>query len=740
MRRIMALATALLCSWINLNTAYANGLSINDTIIVRDTIEGCDHYTWSVSDSTYLQSGSDTVFAPDAAGVLDTLYVLNLTIHSIRTGSYDATVCDEFQWKGKFYYSTTTFKDTIPAPSRGLCDSILTVKLKVNHSVRVDLNRDVCNVFQWKGQNYYDDTILVERKPFAAPNGCDSIIAINLAVRHSGQSVAEISACDEYLLDNVSYHSDTTFSTVLVNASENGCDSIASVNLTVRHSGYSTSNMSVCDKYVWGGQEYTNDTTLHEVLANASQDGCDSIVTINLSVRHSGYSTNNMSVCDEYVWGGQEYTNDTTLHEVLSNASQDGCDSIITINLSVRHSGHSTSNMSVCDKYVWDGQEYTNDTTLYEVLANASQDECDSIVTINLSVRHSGYSTDSMTVCDEYLRGGLVYTNDTTLYEVLANASHEGCDSTVTIQLSVIPSVLMENDTSVCDEFRWEGHSYFSDATLSKTIQRSPLDGCDSTVIINLAVRYSGHYTIDTTVCDIFQWKERNYNSSVTFTDTLIGASDQHCDSTETVRLVVRYSTGRTVDTSACELFQWKETIYTNDVLFVDTLANSVQCDSVVEVNLAVHRKLLVLRWNDVIAVNNNTVSGAFAHYDWTRDGVSILCDKPYYHELDLEHEHIYSVVAIKANGDSVTSCEYLFEPTPTSAAVAMPNPTCNYTNISGGQWNMGDGIIICDMTGRVLRTVVASGNGSAAVDMNGMAPGLYFVKAGDEVIKIVKQ
>ena len=60
-----------------------------------------------------------------------------------------------------------------------------------------------------------------------------------------------------------------------------GCDSVAVLNLTINQSDTSYTNITTCDSYTWNGVTYTSSGTYTDSLINIF--GCDSIVTLNLT-------------------------------------------------------------------------------------------------------------------------------------------------------------------------------------------------------------------------------------------------------------------------------------------------------------------------------------------------------------------------------------------------------------------------------------------------------------------------
>ena len=91
----------------------------------------------------------------------------------------------------------------------------------------------------------------------------------------------------------------------------------------------------VCDSYIWiDGNTYTssNNTATH-TLINAA--GCDSIVTLDLTITSSLSSTDVVEACDSYIWiDGNTYTssNNTATHILINVA---GCDSIVALDLTI---------------------------------------------------------------------------------------------------------------------------------------------------------------------------------------------------------------------------------------------------------------------------------------------------------------------------------------------------------------------------------------------------------------------
>lgn len=193
-----------------------------------------------------------------------------------------------------------------------------------------------------------------------------------------------------------------------------------------------TYTITACDSFIFDGITYTtSNTTAKDTLINIA--GCDSIVTLNLTINYSSTGIDLQTICDSYVFNEITYTtSNTTAKDTLINTT--GCDSIVTLNLTINYSSTGIDLQSSCDSYVFNGITYTtSNTTAKDTLINTIG--CDSIVTLNLTI-NSTTGVDQQTVCDSYTFNGITYTaSNSTAKDTLLNAV--GCDSIITLNLTV---------------------------------------------------------------------------------------------------------------------------------------------------------------------------------------------------------------------------------------------------------------------------------------------------------------
>lgn len=111
----------------------------------------------------------------------------------------------------------------------------------------------------------------------------------------------------------------------------------------------------------------------------------DSTVFIAIDITGKTYATIAPVVCDSYVSpSGIVYTKTDTYTDTISNYL--GCDSIITINLTVNNRSNYTDTRTACGSFTWiDGKTYTssNNTATYTLQTVSG---CDSVVTLSLTL------------------------------------------------------------------------------------------------------------------------------------------------------------------------------------------------------------------------------------------------------------------------------------------------------------------------------------------------------------------
>jgi len=199
-----------------------------------------------------------------------------------------------------------------------------------------------------------------------------------------------------------------------------------------------TISAMACESYVSpsGNHTWTSTGTYTDTLTNSSN--CDSIITVNLSIRKSSSVITAMA-CESYVSPSGKHTwfKSGTYIDTILNSSN--CDSVITIDLTINQS-NSTIAPVACERYTSPSGMYswTSSGIYADTIPNAVG--CDSIISINLTIKNGTASSISPTSCNSYTSpsGNYVWTQSGTYTDTIPNSI--GCDSVITVKLT-IPTV-----------------------------------------------------------------------------------------------------------------------------------------------------------------------------------------------------------------------------------------------------------------------------------------------------------
>ncbi len=521
----------------------------------------------------------------------DSIVTLNLTVKPTTSGSFSATICQgqSYLFNGVNRTTSGAYLDTLTG-SNG-CDSIVTLNLTVKPTTSGSFSATIC-----QGQSYlfngvnrttsgaYLDTL-------TGSNGCDSIVTLNLTVKPNSTGTINASICQgqSYLFNGVNRTTSGTYLDTLVSA--NGCDSILTLNLTVKAKTTGTINAGICQgqSYFFNGVNRTTTGTYLDTLVNAA--GCDSILTLNLTVNATVTSSFNQSICagSSYFFNGQNLTTSGAYKDTL--VAVGGCDSVVTLNLTVKSTTSGTLNVAICpgQSYFFNGVNRSTAGSYLDTLTGSNG--CDSILTLNLSIKSTTSGSFSATICQgqSYLFNGINRTTSGAYLDTLVGSN--GCDSVVTLNLTVKPTTSGSFAVSIC-----QGQSYLFNG-INRSASGAYLDtltgsnGCDSVVTLNLTVKPTTSGTINASICQgqSYLFNGVNRTTSGTYLDTLINTAG--CDSILTLNLTVKAKTTGTINASICQgqSYLFNGVSRTTTGTYLDTLVNSVGCDSVLTLNLTVN-------------------------------------------------------------------------------------------------------------------------------------------------------
>ena len=721
----------------SLSVANVNGcdsthllnLTILNSTTSTQTITACDAYTWAVNGTTYTSSGTYMDTIPNAAGC-DSILTLNLTVNNGDLSVVNVNACGSYLWaeNGLTYSTSGTY--TVTYTNVAGCDSIIQLNLNLGQNTITNVNASACDSYFWAANGTTYTTSGVYTTTLTTLQGCDSTINLNLIINTSSSSVQNIVACDSYFwsADGNTYTVGGAYFATIPNVS--GCDSLVTLNLTIKNSSGSTQNVSACNSYLWptNGMMYTTSGVYTETLTNAA--GCDSLVTLNLSLGNDYTNTDVVSACDSYVWPANGVTYTTDGFYTASFLTAEGCDSILNLDLTINSSSTASISLTACDLYTWplNGNSYASSGIYIATIPNAAG--CDSIVTLNLTIINSTGSSEVVSTCDSYFwpETGVTYTASGTYTSTLTNSI--GCDSIVTLNLTLDYGYSATDVVTACGSYTWplNGQTYTNSGTYS--VSGFTANGCDSTTFLDLTI-VSGSSTLqNATSCGPYTWAldGNTYTTSGSYTTTV--TSSLGCDSTVTLNLTVSAGSSSTTSMTACDSYFWPAngTTYTTSGTYFAVIPNAAGCDSSMTLNLTINNSF-----------SNTATVGACGSYTWLVNGMTYSnsgtytanylgangCDSTYILNL--------TIGAPTASSSSVSTCGSYYWPVDGQTYTNSGTYSATMTNAAGC-----DSVITLNLT--VSGATSSSETVSACNSYYWSATGLTYTNSGVYTTTLLSQ
>ena len=231
----------------------------------------------------------------------------------VSGGQFDPQVSGVGVWSAVYTY-LNLFSDTLEIEVRGLTASTQTRVICVGDSVVV-------------GSVSYNTTGIYTAQ-LTGSNGCDSVVTLNLTVLDSDTTNLDEVVCfgGSYTVGSSVYATTGVHVTTLTGSL--GCDSVVILNLTVLPQATSVVNDTICSSSAGvtiGTQTYSLAGTYTVTLLGASASGCDSIVTLNLSVNPPlglAFTLNGTALSSVATGGSQSLCNNDDVLILLSGVGQ----------------------------------------------------------------------------------------------------------------------------------------------------------------------------------------------------------------------------------------------------------------------------------------------------------------------------------------------------------------------------------------------------------------------------------
>ena len=410
------------------------------------------------------------------------------------------------------------------------------------------------------------------------------------------------------------------------------------------------------------------------------------------------YTNFSQSACESFVWNDSTYFESGDYTQHLTNVI--GCDSIVTMHLTIYHSDTTEFAEAACESFVWNNATYNQSGDYTQSFTNIHG--CDSIVTLHLTLNHAETAEFAETACDMFVWNDSVYTASGDYTQHFQTV--HGCDSVVTLHLTLNYAETAEFAETACDMFVWNDSVYTASGDYTQHFQT--VHGCDSVVTLHLTLNYAETAEFAETACDTFVWNDSVYTASGDYTQHF--QTVHGCDSVVTLHLTLNYAETVEFAETACDTFVWNDSVYTASGDYTQHFQTVHGCDSVVTLHLTLYPSVS----------NEETISWPDSCYIW--NGEEYCTSGDYTQTLTTAHGcdstvtlHLTITVGIEDFVMGNDLCVY-------------PNPTNGVLQISGTAF---DEVQLFDAYGKLLGSWRTDGE-VTQIDLSHHAAGVYFVKA----------
>lgn len=694
-----------------------------------DIQEQCQEFIW-IDGITYTENNDSATFTLLNNDGCDSIITLNLTILDTSLNTITLSACENYEWNGTVYTESGIYDQTLTNSSG--CDSINRLFLEINTPTYSIDFQNHCNSYTWIDGITYNESNDIATYILTNSKGCDSLVSLNFNLTEvSATQYDTVTDCGSFDWNGLTYTESGNYEYTSINGCENSI-----LNLTIIETYSTIDYQQHCDSYTWNNNTYTesNNTAVYFYTA---QNGCDSLVTLNLDIFNS--STSNLTIidCENYVWNDSTYTESGIYEQTILNS--EGCDSTIQLDLTLRGTSYSIDSQTHCEEYTWiDGITYFENNEIATYTLSDSYG-CDSVVTLLLEINESEIEYDTISVCGSYSFNGIIY-DSTGIYSI-SNNINDTCKTTI-LNLTIHSYFDTVINVSTCQPYLWNDSIYNESGTYF--FNGLNQYGCDSVETLILTINDNSESYSSEIACDSFLWNDSTYTQSGIYIYNTINTSG--CDSLATLDLTINNSSTSTTNITACDNYEWNDSVYTESGAYLYILSKTNGCDSILTLNLTVSTTTSVennitISEGESYSVGNQTYNTTGIYSDTLQNIYS--CDSIITTNLSvIAKTYNCNIDGLECTnpGDGTgyfSSLEACVENCVTSIQenqnidfVVYPNPFNNETNIMFQNPNEESLTLnLIDLKGRILKKYNNIISNSLTLKKEGLSEGVYIIQ-----------
>lgn len=542
---------------------------VNQSFHHYDTVTISNQETLQWHGQTITQSGNYFDYKTSVTTGCDSVYQLRVYVYPVYIFTTDTAICQTeapYIWRGYecSLLGTHTYEEHYTTVHG--YDSIYRLNLTVNPAYRFDHSITLCpgNTEEFRGKTYSTAGEFIDTLRTGA--GCDSICFIHVSVldAYLFREYASINDGESYYWprNGETYTEPGTYE--IREKTQNGCDSVYMLSITRNISYLFPETVVTCaldtlPYYIWRNHQLSESGVYYDSLYTVA--GQDSIyqLTLTIAERYDKYEYREM--CrdgDSFLW--HEFTVRKAGEYVDTMRTTFGCDSIchLIVNFN-RYEIQLYDTICDGDTLLWEGYEITRGDTLY-TRRRAGQNDCDSILKLQVTMYHPFMSDGYDTICESRLLAGEQYLWGEHNSPLRLDQGSDGhfmdstfasCDSMHFFHLHVLRERIGMDSITFCDgdsverimhdgSSRWftKAGRYYDTIPAYGLSQRY---SCDSIVCYFVQVYSRPNDTIIQHVSDKklpYIWKSYTITETGFYADTMT-MTTSGCDSITVLHLIV---------------------------------------------------------------------------------------------------------------------------------------------------------------------------------------------------------
>lgn len=313
-----------------------------------------------------------------------------------------------------------------------------TLTIKVVNKISSPEHRDSATICIGKSYVYHGKTYStagIYRDTLINQYGCDSVLILDLKIlpKVTGALKAKICAPNTYVLNNKTFSKTGKYTETM--AAQNGCDSVITLELTVNQPVTKSNIIKLCEPqtYTINNKTYTVSGTYRDTLL--TNEGCDSIIITQLTINPRKSTKLTATICEgqSYSLNGKVYTLSGIYYDTLKTTN--GCDSVLMLDLKIAKLSNVMEKKTLCvnETLNVNGTIISKSGIYNYTFKNKNQ--CDSFYTLDVAVLDTSSFYQEFNLCEgDTLKIGtqaLVYTG---VYQSVLK-SLNGCDSILTTKI-----------------------------------------------------------------------------------------------------------------------------------------------------------------------------------------------------------------------------------------------------------------------------------------------------------------